>query len=233
MPQETPCTFQADVSVANAGGKSAYYSGARRTLSSCGPPPPLPATIAGDIFLCSAAGTQTTTEVSNGTLAVTGTALSQGNPLNPTKIAPGTYSMTATAPSGYVFVSCQGSAVPGASGVAATDQVIVPSGGAGVGTFYVVAASPTSSLGSGPPRGSGGRRNSPSSSPSGPGTLTTHVKPPTKVSATHLAFTGLNTLPLLLTGLLALSLGTLATLVSRNRQRTAVRVRIGIDSRLR
>jgi hypothetical protein len=80
VPSESPCTFQADVSyVTKPGGQSTYYSGSRRTLTTCGSPPPT-STIAGDIFLCSAAGTQTTTEVSLGSLAVTGTSLSQGTP---------------------------------------------------------------------------------------------------------------------------------------------------------
>ncbi len=118
VPSETPCTFQADVSQTTAGGQTTYYSGARRTLPSCGGTPPPPTqTIAGDIFLCSAGGTQTTTEVSLGSLAVTGTSLSQGNPLPPTTIASGTYTMTAGAPSGYNFVVCGGSAVPDSSGV--------------------------------------------------------------------------------------------------------------------
>ena len=229
--QGNACTFQADVSVvAKPGGPSTYYSGTRRTFSTCGPnSPPPTATIAGDIFLCSAAGTQTVTEVSLGSLAVTGTSLSQGNPLPPTTIASGTYTMTASAPSGYVFVSCQGSALPDSSGVTASEQVTVPPGGAGVGAFYVVQAAPTSSLGSGPPHGSGGG-TSPSSSPSGPGTLTSHVKPPTLVGSSHLAFTGLNTMPLLLAGLLALSLGTLSTLVSRSRRRTLLEIRATTDS---
>jgi hypothetical protein len=134
--------------------------------------------------------------------------------------------MTASAPSGYVFVTCLGTGVPDSSGVTASEKVTVLPGGAGVGTFYVVAAAPTGSLGSGTPPGSGGSQ-SPSSSPgsSGPGTVAeTHVTP-TKVVSTHLAFTGMNTMPLLLSGILALALGTFATFVSRSRRRTMVEAR--------
>ncbi|HEY5251199.1 MAG TPA: hypothetical protein VIJ09_06045 [Acidimicrobiales bacterium] len=222
VPAETPCTFQADVSQTTASGQTTYYSGTRRTLPSCGgTPPPPTSTIAGDIFLCSATGTQTTTEVSLGSLAVTGTSLSQGNPLPPTTIASGTYTMTANAPTGYNFVTCMGSAVPDVSGLTASDDVIVPPGGAGMGNFYVVAVTPVGTVGnSGPPSSPGSSGgNSPSSSPGSAGPAKT--APATQVGSSHLAFTGLNTGPLLLLALASLSLGTLATVYSRLRRRTS------------
>ena len=137
VPVENPCVFQADVSQTTAGGQTSYYSGVRRSFANgtCGVAPPPGSTIAGDIFLCSATGTQTTTEVSLGNLAVTGTSISQGNPLPATAISAGTYTMTATAPTNYNFVGCGGSAIPDSSGLAATDSVVVPSGGQGVGNL--------------------------------------------------------------------------------------------------
>lgn len=227
VPSENPCSFQADVSQTAANGQTSYYSGVRRTfpVGTCGKTPPPTSTIAGDIFLCSATGTRTTTEVSLGNLAVTGTSLSQGNPLPATPIASGPWSMTATAPPGYNFVGCGGSAIPDSSALTATDLVQVPPGGAGMGSFYVVAVTPVGTVGtSGPPSSPGSSVNAPSSSPgnSGPSTVTTaHKTPATPVGSSHLAFTGFNTKPLLLLALASLSLGTLATLVSRSRRRAS------------
>ena len=51
--------------------------------------------------------------------------------------------MTATAPPGYQLVVCGGSSTPNSSGSSATESVTVPSGGAGVGIFYVVPVSQT------------------------------------------------------------------------------------------
>ena len=226
VPSENPCTFQADVSQTAPNGQTSYYSGVRRTfpLGTCGVTPPPSSTIAGDIFLCSATGTTTTTEVSLGHLAVTGTALSQGNPLPATPIASGTYSMTATAPPGYNFIGCGGSAIPDSSGLTATDSVQVLPGGAGMGSFYVVAVTPVGTVGNSGPPSSPGSSVQPSSSPgnSGPGTVTSaHKTPATPVGSSHLAFTGFNTEPLLLMALASLTLGALATLVSRSRRRAS------------
>ena len=99
-------------------------------------------TIAGHIFDCTG-GTATTTEVPGGTLGATGpqTVPTQSNPLNPTSVAAGTYTMTATSPPGFQLVACNGTT--GSS----TQSVTVPSGGTGVGIFYVskipTAACPT------------------------------------------------------------------------------------------
>ena len=99
---------------------------------------PTTQTIAGHIYLCSN-GTQTSTEVTGGTLGATGPQAvpTQANPLSPTEVAAGTYTMTATAPSGYHLVTC------GSVSNSSTQSVVVPSSGAGVGTFYVTATSNT------------------------------------------------------------------------------------------
>ena len=164
VPATSDCMFQADVSVTPVGGQSSYYSGTRATVPGCGPPP----TIAGDIYLCSGTGTQTATEIGSGTLAAGGpqSVPSQANPLAPTTVLSGSYTMTAGAPAGYVFVVCGGSASVAPTGVNASEPVVVPSGGAGFGTFYVVQAAPVGSLsgGSGPPQ-SPGSGSGPSTSP--------------------------------------------------------------------
>jgi uncharacterized repeat protein (TIGR01451 family) len=103
-------------------------------------------TIAGHIYLCNA-GAQSTTEQSGGTLAAGGTGLttvgSTANPLAATSVTAGDYTMTATPPTGYVLVACSGSSVPNGTGTSATESVTVPSGGAGVGDFYVTAITQT------------------------------------------------------------------------------------------
>jgi len=96
-------------------------------------------TIAGHIYLCNS-GSQTATEITGGTLSATGaqTLTSTPNPLAATDVAAGKYTMDATAPAGYQFVSCDGTAIsPGFN----TEKVKVPAGGSATGTFYV---SPTS-----------------------------------------------------------------------------------------
>ena len=147
VPSTSDCTFQADVTVLPPGGQRYYYSGTRATVPGCGPV----STLAGHIYLCSAAGAPTTSEVAGGTLAATGpqAVTSQPNPLSPLTVQPGSYSMTAASPSGYVLVTCGGSATIGSNGTSASEPVVVPSGGNGVGTFYVVVAAPTGSLGGG------------------------------------------------------------------------------------
>jgi hypothetical protein len=99
--------------------------------------------IAGHIFDCTG-GTPTTTEVPGGTLGATGpqTVATQPNPLNPTSVAVGTYTMSATSPSGFQFVQCGSTATIGTPPTSATESVTVPSGGSGVGIFYV-AKTPT------------------------------------------------------------------------------------------
>ena len=105
---------------------------------------PVTQTIAGHIYLCTN-GTPTTTEESGGTLAASGpsTLSATPNPLAPTGVNAGGYTMTATAPPGYQLVVCGGSSTPNSSGSSATESVTVPSGGAGVGIFYVVPVTQT------------------------------------------------------------------------------------------
>ena len=102
-------------------------------------------TIAGHIYLC-AAGTQTTTEVSGGTVSASGptSVPATANPLAPTSVSAGGYTMTATNPVGYTLVTCGGSSSPNPSGSSATESVTVPSGGAGVGIFYVASVTTSS-----------------------------------------------------------------------------------------
>jgi hypothetical protein len=96
-------------------------------------PTPIPTvqTIAGHIYLCNS-GTQTTTEVAGGTLGATGpqTVSTQPNPLGPVSVAAGTYTMTEANPAGFQLAGACGTLSP-------TQSVTVPSGGAGVGIFYV------------------------------------------------------------------------------------------------
>jgi hypothetical protein len=224
VPATSDCTFQADVTVVPVDGTRSFYSGKRATVPGCGPPQ----TIGGHVFLCNAAGGPTTTEISGGTLAASGpqTVGSQANPLGPIHVASGNYTMTATSPSGYVFVPCGGSATIGLTGASASELVDVPAGGSGVGSFYVVVA-PTGSVGGGGSPGASGSNVGPSTSPGTPGptsSLSKQSRPPaTRVSSGSLAFTGMNVGPLLISGLLALVLGTLATATSRVRKRHAER----------
>src|SRR5579859_5628539 len=99
-------------------------------------------TIAGHIYDCTG-GTATTTEVPGGTLGAGGpqSVATQGNPLTPTQVVAGTYTMSAGSPSGYQLVVC-GSTATVTSPSTATESVNVPSGGAGVGIFYVTKITP-------------------------------------------------------------------------------------------
>jgi len=216
VPAVTGCSFQADVTVTPADGVRYFYSGARATLPGCGPP----ATLAGDIDLCTASGTPTSTEVPGGTLSATGPQdlPSQSNPVPPTHVTAGSYSMTAGAPAGYVFVACGGPATIGSSGVVASLPVVVPPGGAASGTFYVVATAPTGSLtGGGSPGGSGGGAATSPGRPTTVSALPQSHTSPTAVGG-RLAFTGLDTVPPLLVGLGALVLGAMAIALSRRRR---------------
>ena len=142
---------------------------------------PVIQTIAGHIYLCDAdAGT--TTEVSGGTLAASGptTVPATANPLAPTSVGAGGYTMTASTPKGYTLVTCGGSSTPDGSGSSATEPVTVPSGGAGVGIFYVVAVV-TSTAVTSPPTSAIAL-----SPPAPPATATQTSSPP----APALAFTG-------------------------------------------
>jgi hypothetical protein len=100
-------------------------------------------TIAGNIYLCSN-GSPTTTLANGGTLTVSSAGISSGNPLSPTNVAAGTYTMSATAPSGYEFVGCgqTGVTTSGSPPTSASQSVNVPAGGSGVGNFYVASTAP-------------------------------------------------------------------------------------------
>jgi len=211
VPHTVDCAFQADVTVTAPGGRPYFYSGTRVTMAKCG----LIQTIAGHIYLCSSAGSPTSTEVSGGTLSATGpqTVPVQANPLPPTEVPGGGYAMTAGAPAGYLLIVCGGSAAVGSGGQTATEPVTVPSGGAGVGLFYVSTAP------IGP--GTAPAQSHPTAVVStGPTPPTAHA--PVAVAAGHsspvravitasprLAFTGMNIGPLVLLGLILLGLGAL------------------------
>jgi uncharacterized repeat protein (TIGR01451 family) len=96
-------------------------------------------TLAGHIYLCNN-GTPTSNEVSGGTVAAGGSGLTTiaatANPLAPTDVIAGTYTVTATSPANYQLVKCGGSSSPNGSGSSATESVNVPGGGAGIGVFY-------------------------------------------------------------------------------------------------
>jgi hypothetical protein len=98
-------------------------------------------TIQSEIYLCNN-GTPTTTLVSGGTITVPAASLSSANPLAPTKVAAGNYTVNATVPSGDTFVSCGQSGVTINTPTSASQKVTVPSGGSGDGKFYVTTAPP-------------------------------------------------------------------------------------------
>jgi hypothetical protein len=98
-------------------------------------------TIQGEIYKC-VNGAPSTSLVSGGTVAVPSASLSSSNPLAPTKVAAGDYTVKATAPSGQQFVACGQSGVT-INGGSASQGVTVPSGGAGDAKFYVTPNPPT------------------------------------------------------------------------------------------
>jgi hypothetical protein len=225
VPATSDCAFQADVSILGPGGRDYFYSGARATVPGCGPV----STLTGDIYLCSGAGGPTTTEVTGGTLAASGPQSlgPQANPLAPTRVKPGTYTVSAGAPSGYVFVACGSTPAIGSGATTATQTVTVPSGGAATGSFYVVLSAPVGTLSGSSP--SGGSGQGPSTSPvvnhlgtRSPAGSLAGARRPTPVTSSELAFTGQNTVLLLLVGLVALAVGALALVAAQLRRRTLV-----------
>jgi hypothetical protein len=237
--------LQADVYVGAPGGHGAYYSGLRVTLRDCA------STIAGDIDLCSASGAPTATEVGGGSLTATGPEVvsPRPNPMAPIRVPAGTYTMTAGAPPGYVLVACGGAAAVGSDGGTASEPVVVTPGtdesqadtGTGAGVFYVMAATAPGTgggSGSGTAGGSGAAGGATASQTSAAtaalpavgastesrGTSTAPVAA-TAAGSSALAFTGMNTGPPLLLGLLLLFLGFFLTTASRRRRRVAVAAR--------
>ena len=85
--------------------------------------------LAGHIYDCSIGAT--TTEIPAGTMAATGgTPIPQAaNPLSPTTVATGDYTVTATVPSGYVLVLCGGQGVN-------SQTITVHSGETATAIFY-------------------------------------------------------------------------------------------------
>jgi hypothetical protein len=104
-----------------------------------GCPPPPTQSLSGHIYLCPGGTSPTTTEVPGGTIGATGpqTVASGANPLLPTNVAAGQYTISATAPTGYQLVVCNGSSTVASGGHSATEAVTVPVGGQGNGVFYV------------------------------------------------------------------------------------------------
>ena len=104
-------------------------------------------TLGGHIYLCNNSN-PTVTEETGGTLSAAGpsTVAPTANPLAPTDVDAGTYTMTAAPPPGYVLVACGGASVPAAGGTSATESVVVPSGGSAEGIFYVAADAPAIAL---------------------------------------------------------------------------------------
>ena len=212
VPHTANSAFQADVSATPLGGRQFFYSGARATLSRCGVTPPRQ-TIAGHIYLCSAAGAPTTTEVPGGTLAATGpqTVAPQPNPLAPTAVASGSYTMTASPAAGDILMACGGSATVASGGLMASETVLLLPGDAGVGRFYTSA--PPSSAGggsTGPTSDAGATSPSHGSTGGTAGTPTAARSAPVATIAagsSHLAFTGLDAGPPLVLGLVLLALG--------------------------
>ena len=180
-------------------------------------------TIAGHIYLCTNSA-PTTTEQSGGTLAASGptTVSATPNPLAPTQVNAGGYTMTATPPAGYTLVACTGSSTPDSSGSTATESVTVPSGGAGVGIFYVVATAVVTNPTATPPSNSGG-----SGQPTAPGALPAATPPattpPALVPATPLAFTGAFLTWEWLIGLVTLLLGAGLVVIGRWRRSPAAK----------
>jgi hypothetical protein len=184
----------------------------------CAAPPTQ--TIAGHIYLCQD-GNPTTTEESGGTVGATGpqTVPTQGNPLNPVNVDAGSYTMTATSPPNFTLVTCGGTSTPNGDGTSATEPVSVPSGGAGVGIFYVTAISttPVTTPTTTPTTPTSQPTTSPSQTVSTTPTTAPATSPAT--TASSLAFTGAPVGKEWMFGIGALILGSGLILTSRLRLR--------------
>jgi uncharacterized repeat protein (TIGR01451 family) len=134
---DTPTTAHQTVTVPSGGtGTGVFYVAPT--------PPPPSQVLVGHIYLC---GSNPAQEISGGHLSATGpqSVAATSNPLDVTGVAAGSYTMNATAPAGYDFTACGGSATIGTP-TSATETVNVPSGGTGTGVFYVTPVSPAISL---------------------------------------------------------------------------------------
>jgi hypothetical protein len=220
LPATASGTITIDISSKWSDGFTATDTGSYDlSLLSCGAPHQ---TIAGHIYLCTS-GNPTTTEESGGSLAASGpsTLAATPNPLAPTGVNAGGYTMTATAPPGYELVVCGGSSTPNSSGTSATESVTVPSGGAGVGIFYVVA---TSAVVTGPTAttSSSSGTSSPTTSPSS----NSATSSPATTSA--LAFTGAFLSWEWLIGLVMVLLGSAIVVIGRWRRRVSDALSLGV-----
>jgi hypothetical protein len=240
VPHTSDCAFQADVSATAPGGRPFFYSGTRATMAACGRTPTQ--TLAGHIYLCTPAGAPTTTEVPGGTLSATGpqSLSTQANPLDPTSVASGNYTIAAATPTGYLLVACGGTAAVASGGLTASQSLTLASGSTAVGFFY--ASTPPASGGGG---GASGSSGNPGTSPSGAtasaGSASGSAAPVQGATApghgaivqdvtaagSSLAFTGMDAEPPLLIGLILFALGTVLVVWSRRRsvERQPVRVR--------
>jgi hypothetical protein len=164
LTQVLPASTTGPATIAVKGVWSDHFSTTNtgRTSLPTGCPPAPTQTLSGHIYLCPGGTTQTTTEVPGGTLAASGpqTVGSVANPLQPTTVAAGQYTMSATPPGGYQLVVCGGSSSVPAGGHSATEAVTVPVGGSGVGIFYVTTTPAPSVSGA-----SGGAPTAPTSAP--------------------------------------------------------------------
>ena len=139
-----------NVSDSGTAETSGLHCGATLTPTRLVAPPtiqPIVQSLAGHIYLCNSTH-PTGTEVPGGTLASTGPqqVAPSPNPLGTTRVASGGYTMTATPPPGFVLVTCGGSSAPAVGGHVATERVAVPSGGSGVGIFYVTNSAPSMTM---------------------------------------------------------------------------------------
>ena len=187
---------------------------------------PVTQTIAGHIYLCQSSARPPRRNRAGPRGERADDVSATPNPLAPTGVSAGGYTMTATAPSGFTLVVCGGSSTPNGSGSTATESVTVPSGGAGVGIFYVVATSPVTSPTATTTGSGGGAGSSGGSSPATPATNLSTTPPAATASAppastSTLAYTGaplswewLLGLALVLLGSVLLALGRWRRLVS-------------------
>jgi len=225
VPDVVPCSFQADVTATPAGGKAYFYSGARRSFSACGGPRTTQ-TLAGDIFLCSTTGTATATEVPGGTLGASGPSplAPNANPLDPTSVAAGTYTLTATAPAGFLFVPCGATVVIGSGNLSASIALAVAAGGSGRGSFFV--ASTAAGGGGGPsrsnPGGPSGATSPGGSGGSAPaaaaGAVSVAASTVVPVQSSQLALTGASVTRPTVVGTVLFILGMALTLIGRRRR---------------
>jgi len=208
LPASTASPASLTVQGVWTGGTTLSDSGTATLPKPC----PVPGELAGHIYNCPS-GVATTNEVSGGTLGATGpqTVATQANPLNPTDVLAGTYTMIATPPTGYRLVTCNGASTVNSSGTSATESVAVPAGGSGTGIFYVSLIPVTTAAGA--------TTTTTTTRVSGPvlGPVTSSTTPVTKSRSSTLAFTGVaGFFTLLGLGLASLLAGS-AILISRRR----------------